>query len=94
MRLCGLGQRPDVKTRGVDCFDVCEGDSVSVVQPTPEGRRAGGRPLWLRDLHDPDVISAVGTWLDQGGPGIADEPDVVAIHAFTPSRRIRTEHED
>lgn len=94
MRLCGLGQRPDVLTRGVDCFDVCEGDSVSVVQPTPEGRRAGGRPLWLRDLHDPDVISAVGTWLDQGGPGIADESDVVAIHAFTPSRRIRTEHED
>ena len=92
--LCGLGERPDTVTRGIDCFDVCEGDSVTVVQPTPAGRRAGGRPVWLRDTHDPDVVAALADWIDAGGPGIADEPDLVAIHAFTPPRRVRVEHED
>lgn len=92
--ICGLGERPDVRTRGIDCFGVCEGDSVGVVQPSVQGRCAGGRPCWLREIHDPDVIEAVAGWLEAGGPGLADEPDLVAIHAFTPSRRIRTEHED
>ncbi|GMA38415.1 hypothetical protein [Mobilicoccus caccae] len=58
------------------------------------GPPRGGRPCWLREIHDPDVIEAVAGWLEAGGPGLADEPDLVAIHAFTPSRRIRTEHED
>lgn len=90
----GLGARADVRSRSVECFDVCEGDSVTVVQPSPAGRRAGGRPCWLHDTHDPDVRAALSTWLDEGGPGIADEPDVIAIHAFTPPRRVRVEHED
>lgn len=91
--LCGLGDREDVQTRSIECFDVCEGDSVAVVQPTAAGRRAGGRPVWLRDTHDPDVVDALAEWIGAGGPGIADEPDLVAIHAFTPPRRVRTEHE-
>ncbi|WP_040633615.1 hypothetical protein [Mobilicoccus pelagius] len=89
--LCGLGGQ--VPTRGVDCFDVCEGDSVTVVRPSAEGRRAGGRPCWLRDVHDPDVLDAVSSWLEAGGPGVAEIPDLLAIHAFTPPRRVRVEHE-
>ncbi|TDC08052.1 (2Fe-2S) ferredoxin domain-containing protein, partial [Nonomuraea longispora] len=29
------------------CLDVCDQANVIVVQPTPEGRAAGGRPVWL-----------------------------------------------
>lgn len=92
--LCGLGERAGVRTQGVECFDVCEGDSVTVVRPSPEGRRAGGRPCWLRETHDPDVLDALASWLQAGGPGLADAPDLVEIHAFTPPRRVRVVHED
>ena len=91
--LCGLGARSEVVTRAVDCFDVCEGDSVSVVRPSPQGRLEGGRPTWLRDTHDPDVLAAVAEWVDAGGPGVAEAPDLVAIHTFTPPRRVRVVHE-
>lgn len=92
--LCGLGDRTGVRTQAVECFDVCEGDSVTVVRPSPQGRRAGGRPGWLRETHDPDVLDAVASWLEAGGPGVADMPDLVALHSFTPPRRVRVVHEE
>ena len=46
--------------RPVGCLDACEQANVIVVQPSAEGRKAGGRPVWLGLLQPgPCVLCAV-----------------------------------
>jgi hypothetical protein len=71
----------------VDCLDACERANVIVVQPSAEGRRAGGRPVWLGEVNDPDATGDIAAWIEKGGPGLADSPDILDLYAFTPSRR-------
>jgi hypothetical protein len=80
--------------RVVDCLDACEQANVVVVQPSPEGRRAGGRPVWLGLVNDPDATTDVAAWTRAGGPGLADPPDILDLYAFQPSRRVRQGVED
>jgi len=80
--------------RRVDCLDACEHANVIVVQPSAEGRRAGGRPVWLGLVNDPDAAADITTWVTAGGPGLAEPPDILDLYAFTPSRRIRQTLED
>ncbi|MBF9067051.1 (2Fe-2S) ferredoxin domain-containing protein [Streptacidiphilus fuscans] len=75
--------------RVVDCLDVCEHANVIVVQPSAEGRRAGGRPVWLGLVNDPDATTDIATWTEAGGPGLADPPDILDLYVFQPSRRVR-----
>lgn len=75
--------------RRVDCLDACEHANVIVVQPSAEGRRAGGRPVWLGLVNDPDAGADITAWVGAGGPGLADPPDILDLYAFTPSRRVR-----
>ncbi|PJE99640.1 hypothetical protein CUT44_03840 [Streptomyces carminius] len=78
--------------RVTDCLDACEQANVIVVQPSPAGRAAGGRPVWLGLVNDPgpaDDIADITAWVERGGPGLADPPGILDLHAFTPSRRIR-----
>jgi hypothetical protein len=75
--------------RPVDCLDACEHANVIVVQPSPEGRRAGGRPVWLGLVNDPDAAADITAWVRDGGPGVVDPPDILDLYAFQPSRRIR-----
>ncbi len=75
--------------RPTDCLDACEYANVIVVQPSPEGRRAGGRPVWLGLVNDPDAARDITAWVRAGGPGLADPPAILDLYAFTPSRRIR-----
>ncbi|TDT97661.1 hypothetical protein EDD99_5819 [Streptomyces sp. 846.5] len=75
--------------RRVDCLDACEHANVIVVQPSAEGRRAGGRPVWLGLVNDPDAGADITAWVEAGGPGLADPPDILDLYAFTPSRRIQ-----
>ncbi|MEY9967166.1 hypothetical protein ABIA33_005231 [Streptacidiphilus sp. MAP12-16] len=75
--------------RRVDCLDSCEYANVVVVQPSAEGRAAGGRPLWLGLVNDPDAASDIAAWVRAGGPGLVDPPDILDLYAFTPSRRVR-----
>ncbi|MFE3098413.1 (2Fe-2S) ferredoxin domain-containing protein [Streptomyces sp. NPDC059248] len=77
--------------RVTDCLDVCEQANVVVVQPSADGRRAGGRPVWLGLVNDPDAVADIATWADDGGPGLADPPDVLGLYTFSPSRRVRAE---
>ncbi|QDY75630.1 (2Fe-2S) ferredoxin domain-containing protein [Streptomyces qinzhouensis] len=77
--------------RVTDCLDVCEHANVIVVQPSAEGRRAGGRPVWLGLVNDRDATASIATWVDDGGPGIAEPPGVLDLYTFSPSRRVRTE---
>ncbi|WP_221357884.1 (2Fe-2S) ferredoxin domain-containing protein [Streptomyces beigongshangae] len=75
--------------RVTDCLDACEHANVVVVQPSPAGRAAGGRPVWLGLVNDPDATADITSWIEQGGPGLADPPGVLDLYGFTPSRRVR-----
>ncbi|MER7177621.1 (2Fe-2S) ferredoxin domain-containing protein [Streptomyces mesophilus] len=77
--------------RRSDCLDVCERANVIVIQPSAAGRRAGGRPVWLGQVNDPDAAADITAWVRAGGPGLAEPPDVLDLYAFTPSRRVRGE---
>ncbi|MFJ1754938.1 (2Fe-2S) ferredoxin domain-containing protein [Kitasatospora sp. NPDC088134] len=75
--------------RPVPCLDACEHGNVMVVQPSAEGRRAGGRPLWLGLVNDRDAAADITAWIDAGGPGLADVPPILDLYVFSPSRRVR-----
>ncbi|MFE4212641.1 (2Fe-2S) ferredoxin domain-containing protein [Streptomyces sp. NPDC056844] len=75
--------------RAVECLDACEQGNVIVVQPSAEGRRAGGRPVWLGLVNDPHAVADIATWAGEGGPGLADPPEILDLYTFSPSRRIR-----
>lgn len=72
-----------------DCLDVCEQANVVVVRPSPAGRAAGGRPVWLGLVNHPDAAEDIAAWIRDGGPGIAPLPDILALHAFAPPGRVR-----
>jgi (2Fe-2S) ferredoxin len=80
--------------RRTDCLDACERANVIVVQPSAEGRRAGGRPVWLGQVNDPGAAADIAAWIRDGGPGLADAPGVLDLYTFSPSRRVRHEFED
>ncbi|MFD6044270.1 (2Fe-2S) ferredoxin domain-containing protein [Streptomyces koyangensis] len=70
--------------RVANCLDACERANIIVVQPSAEGRRHGGRPVWLGLVNDSEA----------GGPGLTDPPDILDLYAFSPSRRVRAELHD
>ncbi|MDX2917353.1 MULTISPECIES: (2Fe-2S) ferredoxin domain-containing protein [Streptomyces] len=74
--------------RAVECLDACEQGNVIVVQPSAEGRRAGGRPVWLGLVNDEHAEQDIVTWAGAGGPGLADAPDILDLYVFKPSRRV------
>ncbi|MFD8393543.1 (2Fe-2S) ferredoxin domain-containing protein [Streptomyces sp. NPDC059680] len=82
------------QVRAVNCLDACEQANVIVVQPSPAGRAAGGRPVWLGLVNDPDATADIAAWVRAGGPGLAEPPDILALYAFAPSRRVRGAVED
>ncbi|MEV7009255.1 (2Fe-2S) ferredoxin domain-containing protein [Streptosporangium sp. NPDC051022] len=71
-----------------DCLDVCEQANVVVVRPSPAGRAAGGRPVWLGLVNHSDAAEDIAGWIRDGGPGLAPMPDILTLHAFTPPGRI------
>ncbi|MFF7333598.1 (2Fe-2S) ferredoxin domain-containing protein [Streptomyces sp. NPDC008150] len=77
--------------RATDCLDTCEHANVVVVQPSPDGRRAGGRPVWLGLVNDTDAAADIRTWAADGGPGLADPPGILDLYVFSPSRWVRGE---
>ncbi|MGF1427582.1 (2Fe-2S) ferredoxin domain-containing protein [Kitasatospora sp. LaBMicrA B282] len=77
------------EVRPVDCLDACDRANVIVVQPSPQGRRAGGRPVWLGFVNDADAARDITAWVAAGGPGLVDPPDILELYSFSPSRRIR-----
>ncbi|MEU0001253.1 (2Fe-2S) ferredoxin domain-containing protein [Streptomyces microflavus] len=80
--------------RRADCLDACERANVIVIQPSAEGRKAGGRPVWLGQVNNPGAVADITAWVNDGGPGLVDPPDVLDLYVFTPSRRVRHELED
>ncbi|MFF7160366.1 (2Fe-2S) ferredoxin domain-containing protein [Streptomyces sp. NPDC008086] len=79
----------DAPVRVTECLDVCEQANVIVVQPSSEGRAAGGRPVWFGLVNDPAATEDIAAWVRAGGPGIAELPDILDLYLFTPPRRAR-----
>jgi hypothetical protein len=63
--------------------------NVVVVSPSPAGRAAGGRPLWVLGVLDAATEDEVTAWVRAGGPGIADPPGMLDLRVFQPARRVR-----
>ncbi|MDX3073811.1 (2Fe-2S) ferredoxin domain-containing protein [Streptomyces sp. NPDC088354] len=72
------------RVRVTDCLDVCEQANVVVVQPSPRGRAAGGRPVWLGLVNDPGAVRDITAWVRAGGPGLAEPPEVLELYAIRP----------
>ncbi|MFF3950846.1 (2Fe-2S) ferredoxin domain-containing protein [Streptomyces sp. NPDC001902] len=70
------------RVRVTECLDVCEQANVVVVQPSPEGRAAGGRPVWLGLVNDSGALGDIVAWVRAGGPGRAVPPDVLDLYAI------------
>ena len=66
------------------CLLACDRSDVVVVSPSPAGRRAGGRPVWLAWVLDEGIVDAVAAWVRSGGPGVADPPAAVQLHVTDP----------
>ena len=87
----GLLARLEVGTRGSArvlrsaCLLACDESNVLVVTPSVAGRRAGGRPVWVRAVLDDETVDAVTGWVALGGPGVADVPARLAGQVFAPS---------
>jgi hypothetical protein len=77
--------------RRTDCLDACERANVIVIQPCAEGRKAGGRPICLGQVNDPGAAADIAAWVKNGGPGLAEAPDILGLYTFSPSRRVRHE---
>ncbi|WP_406291693.1 (2Fe-2S) ferredoxin domain-containing protein [Streptomyces sp. NBC_00624] len=82
------------QVRDVNCLDAYEQANVIVVQPSPAGRTAGGRPVWLGLVNDPDATGDIAARIRAGGPGLAEPADILDLYAFDPSRRVRRALED
>lgn len=77
------------RVRATGCLDACEHANVIVVQPSPAGRAAGGRPVCLGLVNDTEAAADIAAWIAAGGPGLADPPGVLDLYEFSPSRRVR-----
>ncbi len=85
----GIG--PAGRVRVSECLDACAESNVVVVAPSPEGRRAGARPMWISGVLAPETVEHVVAWVRDGGPGVSDPPGLLDLAVFTPSRRSRQE---
>ena len=65
---------PEAEVQVSSCLLACDQSNVVVVTPSGHGRRAGGRPVWLGTVLDEDVVDAIATWVNRGGPGMAAVP--------------------
>lgn len=74
--------RDVAEVRVSSCLDVCERSNVLVVNPSPQGRRAGGRPTWLMGVLDDEAVADVVQWVRCGGPGVGTMPLALGLQRF------------
>ena len=85
-RLHALAATAAIALRETDCLGPCDSANVMVVNPTPEARGAGGRPVWFGEVSD-DQLDLVLGWIDEGGPGTAPLPVGLESHVVPPEDR-------
>ncbi|MCE7081654.1 NAD(P)H-dependent oxidoreductase subunit E [Streptomyces sp. ST2-7A] len=73
-----------LRIRVSDCLGPCGKANVLVVNPSSEGRRRGGRPVWLGWVNAPESTEEVLEWVAAGGPGLAEPPAALSLHEVPP----------
>jgi hypothetical protein len=81
------GLAGSARVRVSRCLDTCDQSNVIVVNPSRDGRRTGGRPIWLGLVLDDAGIDDVIAWVRGGGPGVAEAPATLGLYEFTPAGR-------
>ncbi|BCJ46949.1 hypothetical protein GCM10010168_35310 [Actinoplanes ianthinogenes] len=66
------------------CLDACSQSNVLVVQPAPEARRRGARPVWFGLVLDDLVLDDITAWVAAGGPGRAEMSAMLELSRITP----------
>ncbi|WP_221330185.1 hypothetical protein [Actinoplanes sp. L3-i22] len=75
---------PGHRIRTSDCLDVCAQSNAVVVQPAPQARRDGARPVWFGLVLDDVVLDDIAGWVAAGGPGRAGLSDALELSVITP----------
>ncbi|WP_345044934.1 (2Fe-2S) ferredoxin domain-containing protein [Streptomyces sannanensis] len=70
--------------RTTDCLGPCGQANVIVVQPSMEGRRRGGRPVWIGWALDDDATDDILAWAEAGGPGMAKPSATLELQLIPP----------
>lgn len=78
---------PGTVIRTSECLGPCSRKDVVVVQPSAPMRRAGARPVWLARMGDERSVDELIEWVSAGGPGLAEMPTGLTLHAFRPDKR-------
>ncbi|KOU36354.1 hypothetical protein ADK54_34195 [Streptomyces sp. WM6378] len=65
--------------RTTDCLGPCDQADVVVVRPSAEGRRRGGRAVWIGFAMDDTFTDDLLRWIGQGGPGLAAPPPALEL---------------
>lgn len=76
--------------RASDCLGPCAQANVIVVQPSSEGRRRGGRAVWLGWALDDACTDEIIAWVRAGGPGVAEPPAALDLQRIDPPVETRT----
>ncbi|MER6787517.1 (2Fe-2S) ferredoxin domain-containing protein [Streptomyces sp. NPDC000658] len=74
------------QVRTTDCLGPCDQANVVVVQPSADGRRAGGRATWVGFAMDDDCTEEILEWAAAGGPGVAPPPATLEMQFVSPPR--------
>lgn len=69
-----------IPVRTSKCLGICFQSNVVVVQPSKEGRAAGGRPVWFGQMTEDKLLDALDDWIFEGGPGLTPLPAVLEDH--------------
>ncbi|UGY94455.1 (2Fe-2S) ferredoxin domain-containing protein [Streptomyces gobiensis] len=75
--------------RTTDCLGPCGQANIIVVQPSAEGRRLGGRAVWIGWAMGADCTEEILAWADAGGPGVAEPPATLTLQFVRPPRPAR-----
>jgi hypothetical protein len=76
---------PHHRVRVSECLDVCAQSNVIVVQPAPQARREGARPVWFGLVLDDAVLGDLTAWVRAGGPGAEPLPPILELSVITPA---------
>ncbi len=69
-----------------ECLGHCENSNLMVVLPSRLGRLFGGRPTWIGQVLDEQMLTALAGWITAAGPGLAAMPAELQAAVFVPPR--------
>ncbi|WP_327233549.1 (2Fe-2S) ferredoxin domain-containing protein [Streptomyces sp. NBC_01317] len=84
LRAAAASSEGRLSVRTTDCLGPCGQANVVVVQPSAEGRRAGGRATWVGWVLDEDGTDDLLAWTRAGGPGVAEPPATLELQMIPP----------